>query len=170
MGYRLNRLDETVSIAVSNPLLTEFGIHLRLESCERALPLHQRKTKHFIAKLLLQPFTFYKPFWKVCVSTITVIACILKLIKLKNIAFTIFLLSCFQNWPSVSNQVCSLFEAIKKHCSKQSQNSVLKALATQDSRPHPSIEVNAAVYLFSSHSFGLLQCYAAFNDYSKRPL
>ena len=95
---------------------------------------------------------------------------ILKLIKLKNIAFTIFLLSCFQNWPSVSNQVCSLFEAIKKHCSKQSQNSVLKAVATQDSRPHPSIEVNAAVYLFSSHSFGLLQCYAAFNDYSKRPL
>ena len=26
-------------------------------------------------------------------------------------------------------------------------------MATQDSRPHPSIEVNAAVYLFSSHSW-----------------
>ena len=33
MGYRLNRLDEPVFIAVSKPLLTEFGIHLRLESC-----------------------------------------------------------------------------------------------------------------------------------------
>ena len=31
MGYRLNRLDEPVLIAVSKPLLTEFGIH-RLES------------------------------------------------------------------------------------------------------------------------------------------
>ena len=29
---------------------------------QRALPVHQRKTKHFIAKLLTQPFTFYKPF------------------------------------------------------------------------------------------------------------
>ena len=33
MGYRLNRLDEPVFIAVSKPLLTEFGIHHRLESC-----------------------------------------------------------------------------------------------------------------------------------------
>ena len=33
MGYRLNRLDEPVLIAVSKPLLTEFGIHHRLESC-----------------------------------------------------------------------------------------------------------------------------------------
>ena len=33
VGYRLNRPDEPVFIAVSNPLLTEFGIHLRLESC-----------------------------------------------------------------------------------------------------------------------------------------
>ena len=33
MGYRLNRLDELVLIAVSKPLLTEFGIHHRLESC-----------------------------------------------------------------------------------------------------------------------------------------
>ena len=34
MGYRLNRLDEPVFIAVSKPLLTQFGIHHRLESCE----------------------------------------------------------------------------------------------------------------------------------------
>ena len=33
MGYCLNRLDEPVFIAVSKPLLTEFGIHHRLESC-----------------------------------------------------------------------------------------------------------------------------------------
>ena len=33
MGYRLNRLDEPVFIAVSKPLLNEFGIHHRLESC-----------------------------------------------------------------------------------------------------------------------------------------
>ena len=32
MGHRLNRLDELVFIAVSKPLLTEFGIHLRFES------------------------------------------------------------------------------------------------------------------------------------------
>ena len=35
MEYRLNRLDEPVFITVSKPLLTEFGIHHRLESCER---------------------------------------------------------------------------------------------------------------------------------------
>ena len=34
MGYHLNRLDEPVLIAVSKPLLTEFGIHHRLESCD----------------------------------------------------------------------------------------------------------------------------------------
>ena len=33
MGYRLNCLDEPVFIAVSKPLLTEFGIQYRLESC-----------------------------------------------------------------------------------------------------------------------------------------
>ena len=32
MGYGLNRPDEPVFIAVSKPLLTEFGIHHRLES------------------------------------------------------------------------------------------------------------------------------------------
>ena len=29
MGHRLNRLDEPIFIAVSKPLLTEFGIHHR---------------------------------------------------------------------------------------------------------------------------------------------
>ena len=33
MGYCFNCLDEPVFIAVSRPLLTEFGIHYRLESC-----------------------------------------------------------------------------------------------------------------------------------------
>ena len=31
MGHRLNRLDESVFISVSNLLLTEFGIHHRLD-------------------------------------------------------------------------------------------------------------------------------------------
>ena len=35
MGYRLNRLDEPVFMAVSKLLLTELGIHHRLESCDR---------------------------------------------------------------------------------------------------------------------------------------
>ena len=35
MGYQLNRLDEPILIAVSKPLLAEFGIHHRLESCGR---------------------------------------------------------------------------------------------------------------------------------------
>ena len=34
MGYRLNRLDEPVFMAGPKPMRTEFGIHLRLESCE----------------------------------------------------------------------------------------------------------------------------------------
>ena len=33
MGYRLNRLYEPVFMAVPKPMLTEFGIHYRLESC-----------------------------------------------------------------------------------------------------------------------------------------
>ena len=33
MGNRLNRLGEPVFMAVSKTLLTEFGIHHRLESC-----------------------------------------------------------------------------------------------------------------------------------------
>ena len=34
MGYRLNCFDEPVFIAVPKPLLTEFGILHRLESCK----------------------------------------------------------------------------------------------------------------------------------------
>ena len=34
MGCCLNRLDELVFSVMSKPLLTEFGIHPRLESCE----------------------------------------------------------------------------------------------------------------------------------------
>ena len=34
MGYCLNRLYEPIFTAVSKPLLTEFGIHHRLENCE----------------------------------------------------------------------------------------------------------------------------------------
>ena len=37
MGYRLNRLDEPVFIAGPKPMLTEFGIHHRLESGELEL-------------------------------------------------------------------------------------------------------------------------------------
>ena len=33
MGYYLNRLDETVFMAVPKSLQTEFDIHYRLESC-----------------------------------------------------------------------------------------------------------------------------------------
>ena len=37
MGYRLNRLDEPDFMAVPKPMLTEFGIHYRLESCVHIL-------------------------------------------------------------------------------------------------------------------------------------
>ena len=33
MGYRLNRLDESVFMAGPKPMQTEFAIHHRLESC-----------------------------------------------------------------------------------------------------------------------------------------
>ena len=39
MGYHLNRLDEPVFMAVPKPMLTEFGIYYRLESCEEHLIL-----------------------------------------------------------------------------------------------------------------------------------
>ena len=39
MGYRLNRLDEPVFIAVSKPLLTDFGIHRGLESCDGSIKI-----------------------------------------------------------------------------------------------------------------------------------
>ena len=34
MGYRLNRLDEPIFMAVPKPMLTEFDIHYILESCD----------------------------------------------------------------------------------------------------------------------------------------
>ena len=37
MGYRLNRFDEPVFMAGPEPMRTEFGIHPRLERCERQL-------------------------------------------------------------------------------------------------------------------------------------
>ena len=53
MGYHLNRNVKPVFTAVSKPLLTEFGIHHRLESCEfyfyKAFKLgHVRKILHFL--------------------------------------------------------------------------------------------------------------------------
>ena len=37
MGYRLNCPDEPVFMAVSKHMLTEFGMHYRLESCELSI-------------------------------------------------------------------------------------------------------------------------------------
>ena len=47
MGYRLNRLDEPVFMAVPKPMLTEFGIHYRLESCvnKRCAPSDPKSDK-----------------------------------------------------------------------------------------------------------------------------
>ena len=42
MGYRLNRLDEPIFMAVSKPMQTEFGIHHRLESYVACWHLHKR--------------------------------------------------------------------------------------------------------------------------------
>ena len=39
MGYRLNRRDEPVFMAMPKPMLTEFGIHCRLESCDTQFSL-----------------------------------------------------------------------------------------------------------------------------------
>ena len=39
MGYRLNRVDEPISMTVSKPLLTESSIHYRLDSCEWDYPV-----------------------------------------------------------------------------------------------------------------------------------
>ena len=55
MGYHLNHLDEPVFIAVSKPLLTEFGIYLRLESCVRAWFVRQR---HYLEQMKTFGFGF----------------------------------------------------------------------------------------------------------------
>ena len=56
MGYLLNRLDESVFIAVSKPLVTEFGIHHRLESCA--------KHSAMLTFIALENVVVYQPdFW-----------------------------------------------------------------------------------------------------------
>ena len=49
MGYRLNRLDEPIFMAVPNLMLTDFDIHYRLESCES---LSVKKSALFCMDLL----------------------------------------------------------------------------------------------------------------------
>ena len=44
----MNRLDEPVFIAVSKPLLTEFGINHRLESCAHLKVIKQ--SRHVVSK------------------------------------------------------------------------------------------------------------------------
>ena len=56
MGYRLNRLDEPVFMAVPKPILTEFGIHYRLESCENNLRYYQ----NYYVYLKLFTLSFYQ--------------------------------------------------------------------------------------------------------------
>ena len=51
MGYRLNCLDVPVFIAASKPLLTEFGIHDRLESF--ALFVLSKLTKIYTLHILV---------------------------------------------------------------------------------------------------------------------
>ena len=50
MGYRLNRLDEPVFMAVPKPMLTEFGIHYRLESCDTPLKIEKFCRKKEVAR------------------------------------------------------------------------------------------------------------------------
>ena len=57
MGYRLNRLDEPVLIALSKSLLTEFGIHHRLESCG---PFGQTQKLFDRISILISTMTFEK--------------------------------------------------------------------------------------------------------------
>ena len=53
MGYRLNRLDGTVLIiAVPEPLLTEFGIHHRLESCAYDCALNNFVTENYCERYI----------------------------------------------------------------------------------------------------------------------
>ena len=48
MGYHLNRLDEPVLIAVSKTMVTDFGIHHRLESCDRLIDTIPMITSTFV--------------------------------------------------------------------------------------------------------------------------
>ena len=53
MGYCLNRIDEPVFMVVSKPLLPEFDIHHKVESCG-IFAIH-------IQTLLGEMFTYLKP-------------------------------------------------------------------------------------------------------------
>ena len=53
MGYHLSRLDEPVFKSVSKPLLTEFDIHHRLESCGQEYSQSQLKEAKQSYSLLL---------------------------------------------------------------------------------------------------------------------
>ena len=50
----MNRLDEPVFMAVSKPLLTEFGIHPRLESCALGLSFDFLKGKEIFCSIELK--------------------------------------------------------------------------------------------------------------------
>ena len=49
VGYRLNHLDESVSMPVPKPMLTEVGIHYMLESCVELCNIH---ISHVTCKVL----------------------------------------------------------------------------------------------------------------------
>ena len=72
MGYRLNHLIEPVLIAVSKPLLTEFGNHYRLESCELLWPflsiVIQENKAAFLGRKQFDAVQ-KKPFLRICAST-----------------------------------------------------------------------------------------------------
>ena len=60
MGYHLNGLDKPVFMAVPKPLLTEFGIHYRLESFSPVLVIFIR---HQPGQLGVQRFGFFLETW-----------------------------------------------------------------------------------------------------------
>ena len=52
MGSRFNSLNEPIFTAVAKPLLTEFGIHLRLESCAEHSPGWSLLVRHKLESYL----------------------------------------------------------------------------------------------------------------------
>ena len=62
MGYRLNHLEESVFMAVSKPLLTEFGIHPRLESCAPLSPqIWTRQLSFLLSFFSSRPLQLHRP-------------------------------------------------------------------------------------------------------------
>ena len=53
MGYRSNRLDEPIFMAVPKPMLTELGIHHRLESCGKKVQRQVGNRKTRLSKEIL---------------------------------------------------------------------------------------------------------------------